>query len=128
MPRVKKPRPRKKVSDARRITTLLMGRFFKMGEKIAHEEDWVFFPRATRPWIDAFGNCFRKQNEQDAVRLLAYLMVWAKNLKAHGKSFSGISVDQIFAIAEADYLDRMRAFYRRNIRSIAQLYLELSAA
>lgn len=124
MPRAK-PRRRKKVSDLRHIATRLTQRFFQMGKKLAEKEGWVFYPVITDGWLRAIENSFRWQDESLIVRDLAYFMAWAKETKVNKRSFPR---DQIQATGDADYLDQMRAFYRRNTRTIAEFFLELSAA
>lgn len=128
MPRAQKPRRRKKVSDVKRIALRLTRRFFRIGDKIADKEGWVFTPHVESDWSGAIKRCFDKQNEWDAVHDLAYLMAWARERRVLGKGSMALSNEELQSIGDADYLDQMRAFYRRNIRSIAQLYLELSAA
>jgi len=72
-------------------------------------------------WINYFKNHLSKKNEEHVVRELAYFVAWLKEPRGKRRNHAALR-----AAGEADYLDDCRAFYNRNIRLIAEIYLELT--
>jgi len=81
-------------------------------------------PREYTPsdsWVGYFKNHLSKKNEEHVVRELAYFVAWLKSPKGERRDHAALR-----AAGEANYLDACRKFYQRNVRLIAEIYLELS--
>jgi len=61
-----------------------------------------------------------RKDPEGIVRDIAYALAWYLR---RTKELSGFN--EIMAIAEADFLDKARAWYNRNRLSIAQLFLDM---
>lgn len=119
----RKPR-RLRLSGPDKLLWTLARRFWRLAARVAKRDGSVCHTVLTTHWIKNFKSWLSKKDEDAAVKGLAYALAWIR--EANAPRGENASVQELEAAGEADFSNDVRTFYRRNIRLIAEIYLELS--